>query len=63
MTEGHHWCRMTQGDTTHRGVGDMLRPTTGFCHQMPTHTIQPQPTKRSPEGHEEGQPTSTVSGR
>ena len=38
--EGHPGCRMTQGDTTHRRVGDLPQPSTGFHHQVPTNTIK-----------------------
>ena len=51
---------MTQGDATHRRVGNMLRPTTELCHRLPTNTLQPPTTKRSTEGHEERQPGATV---
>ena len=54
---------MTQGDITGRRTGNMLRPSSGLCHQVPTDTLQPTTTERCPEGHEKGQPRTPVLGR
>ena len=62
-TERHSGYRMTQGDITGRRAGNMFSPSSGLCHQFSTNTLQHTTTERCPEGHEKGQPRSTVPGR
>ena len=41
----------------------MFCPSSGLRHQVPTDTLQPTTTERCPEGHEKGQPRTSVLGR
>ena len=41
----------------------MLHPSPGLRHQVSTNTLQLTTTNKCPEGHEKGEPRTSVPGR